>query len=84
MKIAEILKENMTLDQAEGIFNRYGVKAPLKYSADQLKTLYRALVKKNHPDIGGSANAMSEINAAYDVLSRVKRGLTAFGFNKNR
>jgi hypothetical protein len=82
MKIKEIIKESMTLEQAEGIFNRYGVKTPLKYSSEQLKKLYLALVKKNHPDIGGSANAMKDINAAYDILSKVKMGLTAFGFNK--
>ena len=82
MKIAEILTENMTTAQAEHVFQRYGIKTPLKYSAEQLKMLYRALAKKNHPDVGGSAKYMAEINTAYDVLSRVKNGLTAFGFNK--
>jgi hypothetical protein len=83
MKHSEIIKESLTLPQAEGIFRRYGVREPMKYTTEQLKKLYLALVKKNHPDKGGNADAMKEINAAYDVLSKVKMGLTAFGFNKN-
>ena len=82
MKIKEIIKESMTLQQAEEIFNRFGVKQPLKYSSDQLKKLYLALVKKNHPDKGGSLVSMKEINAAYDILSKVKNGLINFGFHK--
>lgn len=68
MKIYELL-ESMNRQEAVGIFNRYGIKNPEMLSAEQLKKLYLALSKKNHPDLGGSEKAMKEINTAYDVLS---------------
>lgn len=68
MRIYELL-ESMTRHEAVGIFNRYGIKNPEMLSAEQLKKLYLALSKKNHPDLGGSEKAMKEINTAYDVLS---------------
>jgi DnaJ-class molecular chaperone len=69
MKIKELL-ESMTRQEAASIFNRYGVKNSEVLSQEQLKKLYLALSKKNHPDLGGSDKAMKEINTAYDVLSK--------------
>ncbi len=37
-------------------------------SLDDLKSQYRALALKNHPDAGGSDEAMKAINAEYDAL----------------
>ena len=36
---------------------------------DDPKAAYRALAKKHHPDVGGNAEKMVEINAAYEVLT---------------
>jgi hypothetical protein len=41
-------------------------------STDELKNLYRTLALKNHPDKGGSLEAMKDINQAYDVLKTMK------------
>ena len=35
---------------------------------DQIKNMYLALVKKHHPDCGGSTEDMAEINAEWDYL----------------
>lgn len=37
-------------------------------SFDDLKSQFRALIKANHPDNGGSEEAMKEINIEYDAL----------------
>ena len=37
-------------------------------TADSLKKRYRQLVKKNHPDIGGSTEKAQEINEANEIL----------------
>lgn len=37
-------------------------------SFDDLKAQFRALARKNHPDAGGNAEAMKEINFEYDAL----------------
>ena len=37
---------------------------------DELKAAYRKLAMANHPDHGGSLEAMQEINAEYDILSK--------------
>lgn len=37
-------------------------------SMEELRSQYKALALKNHPDVGGSVKAMQEINAEYDTL----------------
>lgn len=37
-------------------------------TAEELKKEYKKLALKNHPDMGGSTEAMQEINAEYDYL----------------
>lgn len=37
-------------------------------SIEELRSQYKALALKNHPDVGGSVKAMREINAEYDTL----------------
>jgi hypothetical protein len=37
---------------------------------DELRTMYRKLAMQYHPDRGGSTQAMQEINAEYDYLSK--------------
>lgn len=36
---------------------------------DDIKTAYRKLANKHHPDRGGSTQAFQEVQAAYDILS---------------
>ena len=38
-------------------------------SLSELKNAYRALVKKHHPDTGGDAQKILELNAAWELLS---------------
>lgn len=50
---------------------------------DELKKAYRAAAKKAHPDLGGSDEAMKQVNAAYDeAVERLKGG--AFNAYKAR
>lgn len=39
------------------------------FTADELKARYRELAKKHHPDRGGSAQKMAQVNDAMDVLT---------------
>lgn len=44
---------------------------------DQLRALYKALLKANHPDNGGDENTMKEINMEYEtVFKALKAGQT--------
>ncbi len=44
---------------------------------DELKKQYHNLVKKNHPDLGGSEQAMKAINNEYELLyKRIELSLT--------
>ena len=38
-----------------------------------IKTAYRNLARKHHPDLGGDAKLFAEINAAYDLLADGER-----------
>ena len=52
---------------------------------DDLKKAYRCLAMKHHPDVGGSTQAMQEINAEYDKLfSQLKTGYNAWASANNR
>jgi hypothetical protein len=59
------LLENMSLNQAMSIFNLSG-----EFSSEKLKTAYRAISRKLHPDAGGSVEAMQQANAAHDLLKK--------------
>lgn len=37
-------------------------------SVEELRSQYKALALKNHPDVGDSVKAVQEINAEYDTL----------------
>lgn len=41
---------------------------PQLITREDIKKQYRFLAKKNHPDTGGDAKKMEEINAAYQLL----------------
>ena len=58
----------MTIDVANAIFADFGVPDASSLEKSKLKDYYVALVKKHHPDAGGSNSDMQYINAAYDVL----------------
>lgn len=38
-------------------------------SAEEIKSAYRKLAKKHHPDLGGNPEKFKEINEAHDILS---------------
>ena len=38
------------------------------YSTDDVKKAYRQKAKENHPDVGGSEEAMKDVNLAYELL----------------
>lgn len=59
----------MTLNVADTIFSKFGVKKASEMDKGQLKKYYIALVKQHHPDVGGSNAIMRDINSAYEVLS---------------
>ena len=41
---------------------------PMPTTAEEVKTLYRELAMKHHPDRGGSNEAMKAVNNEYDEL----------------
>ena len=59
-------RQNNTIKQTEG-------RKDMKYfknvkSYEDLKKQFKALLKANHPDNGGDAEIMKEINVEYDAL----------------
>lgn len=56
----------MSLPAATAVFSKYGVTPDA--SPEGLKKQFRGLAQKYHPDLGGDAEAMKEINAAYEIL----------------
>ena len=38
-------------------------------TAEEIKSAYRKLAKKYHPDLGGDPEKFKEINEAHDILS---------------
>ena len=58
----------MTPNVANTIFSKFGVQNASSLDKGELKKYYIALVKRHHPDVGGSNDEMRYINAAYDVL----------------
>lgn len=38
---------------------------------NELKKIYKELLKTNHPDNGGDLAKMQEINAEYDVMFKI-------------
>lgn len=46
-------------------------------SAEEIKRRYRELALQRHPDLGGTPEAMSALNAAYERLSRHHRPVAA-------
>lgn len=68
IRLKDILLEGMTPDVADTIFAKFGIEKASSLDKGKLKDYYIALVKKHHPDAGGSDEDMRYINAAYDVL----------------
>lgn len=54
-------------------------------SLEDLKKQYRELSKKHHPDVGGNAYDMKDINAEYEKLfDLIKKGFTPQEEKKNK
>ena len=68
ISLKNILLEGMSLNVANTIFAKYGVPNASTMDKDELRQRWLALVKKYHPDAGGTDDDMRHINAAYDVL----------------
>jgi len=59
----------MSLEPIEEIENALNILAlPKLISREDVKTQYRFLAKKNHPDIGGDVEKMEQLNYAYKLL----------------
>lgn len=54
--------------EADEIFEKFGVKNAMLLSKEDLKKAFRTLAIKHHPDKGGNAEDMKQINAAYESL----------------
>ena len=61
------LRAPMTASRAEATFQRLGGDPQLR--GDALKSEYRRLARRHHPDVGGRAADMVALNAAYEALS---------------
>ena len=70
IKLKTLLLEviEMSSQQAEDIFKKYGIPNASHLSKVQLKSIYRHLAIKYHPDRGGKNMDMRNINLAYEVL----------------
>ena len=55
----------MSASEAEQILGLSG-----RYSAAQVKSSYRKMSLKHHPDKGGSTEMMKKVNAAYEMLKK--------------
>ena len=59
----------MSLEPIDEIDNALNILALPKFiSKEDIKKQYRYLAKKNHPDIGGDAEQMEQLNHAYRLL----------------
>lgn len=59
----------MTLSPIEEIEKALNILSlPKLISRDDIKIQYRFLAKKNHPDKGGDAEKMEQLNSAYKLL----------------
>ena len=55
----------MSASEAEQILGLSG-----RYSASEVKSSYRKMSLKHHPDRGGSTEMMKKVNAAYEMLKK--------------
>jgi len=55
----------MSASEAEQILGLSG-----RYSASEVKSSYRKMSLKHHPDKGGSTEMMKKVNAAYEILKK--------------
>ena len=61
----------MRLEPIEEIDNALNIlNLPKLISKDDIKKQYRYLAKKNHPDRGGDAEKMEQLNHAYKLLMK--------------
>ena len=79
------LLEALSYSDAEEIFAKFGVKDASSLSDDELKSRYKKLVLKHHPDkhpqnTVQKTHDMQMINAAMDVLTTRNKESGAYGF----
>jgi hypothetical protein len=67
----------MTEVEATNVFIRNGVN-PTRLNDQELKSEYRKLMKKNHPDRGGDAEIAKQISSAYDVFKKLENSRSKY------
>lgn len=63
-----LLEANMSMDEAKATFKRFGATDDDLKTPETIKAARNKLVKKAHTDVGGSQEAISLINSAYDTI----------------
>jgi curved DNA-binding protein CbpA len=71
MKISQIICE-MNINDAIGFFKQMGYDTATM-SPEEIKTAYRSLMRKHHPDYGGNNTIATNINIAYNLLKNYKK-----------
>ncbi|MBB5022723.1 hypothetical protein [Desulfurispira natronophila] len=61
-----MLSDNVTLEDFRIAVDLFSL--PGRFTIDRLKGRYRQLSRKHHPDFGGCAQQMAEVNRAYEIL----------------
>ncbi|ADU65579.1 J domain-containing protein [Desulfurispirillum indicum] len=60
-------REDITLQDFRHAVEIFGM--PGRFTLERLKSRYRQLSRKHHPDFGGDADTMAQVNRAYGILS---------------
>lgn len=83
MRYREILKE-MSYAEAKTIWMQHGGGDPATIPKSELGGVWKRLIRKAHPDAGGSLEDAQLINAAYDVLKKPQGSAPPSGWNDPR
>jgi len=67
---------DLTWDQA---LEMLGFAAGSSPSKDEIQRAYRTMARRYHPDLGGDAEKMVEVNAAKDILDGTRRPASGYG-----
>lgn len=70
----DFILEQMTPEQAHSVFSKFGINSRGK-DPEELKSHYKKLISKHHPDRGGNVADAQEINSAWDTLKNAKSSL---------